>query len=208
MRSSAALAAEFRVRFHRLTWAPMLSGVRDKKGREITATAPPSGQRPHGSDGEVHRVEREGQLYMAKRIFGSVRQPETLRAAEIECLVLELMSASFGAVHFPAIVDAYVLQDRVYIVQELCDLGDLHEYCCSNSEPVTSFVASSVNWQTAAALHYLHARNICHGDLKPDNIFLCTPKGCTIPDERRRGGEPPVHVKVGDMGRAFAVTWE
>ena len=144
---------------------------------------------------------------MAKRLLEDVRDRSVLQEAKIECTVLDLMSKSQGAVHFPVIVDVFVRDDFIYIVQEFCELGDLDKFRRQKGT-LTSLMASSVTWQTAAALHYLHIHSICHGDLKPDNIFLRVPQGRALPNERRRGGPPPVHAKLGDMGRAFAVIRE
>ena len=185
----------------------MLRGGRGKKGREITTIAAPSGEQPQGANGKAYLAKRGGYTFVAKRLFDKVHETGALHEAKIECTVLELMSKSQGAVHFPTIVDVFVKGGWFYIVQEFCDLGDLDKFCRQKG-PLTSLVASSVTWQTAAALHYLHVHNICHGDLKPDNIFLRVPQGRALPNERRRGGPPPVHAKLGDMGRAFAVIRE
>ena len=182
-------------------------GIGEQKLRQIVAIAPPSGQiqQPHGTDGCALRAKKRGKhTFMAKRLF----EKDAINEARNECLVLELMSKSEGAVHFPAIVDVFTRERKIHIVQELCELGDLDMFCRNSSELLKSQLASSVTWQVAAALHFLHSHNICHGDLKPNNVFLLEPQGRALPDERRRGGEPEVHAKLGDMGRAFAVIGE
>jgi hypothetical protein len=63
-----------------------------------------------------------------------------------------------------------------------------------NTQPARARVACDVVEQTAWAMRYIHAREIFHCDLKPENIFLSRADA----EPRRRN-----HVKLIDFGLAF-----
>ena len=49
---------------------------------------------------------------------------------------------------------------------------------CSAVRPLSEFEASRITRQLLLALAHLHARRICHTDIKPENILFksrCTP---------------------------------
>lgn len=73
----------------------------------------------------------------------------------------------------------------VYIITEYCDGGDLSHYIRKRhklSEPLVKMFMQ----QLALALKYLNGCNICHMDLKPQNLLLCT--------------TPKLTLKIADFG--------
>ncbi len=66
--------------------------------------------------------------------------------------------------------DCFRTDTHVYIVMELCQKGTLLEYIEKNTlkeEEVKVIVQ-----QITKGLAYLGELNICHRDIKPDNIFI------------------------------------
>lgn len=71
------------------------------------------------------------------------------------------------------------------IITSYCDGGDLSHYIRKKhklSEPLVKMFMQHL----ALALKYLNRLDICHMDLKPQNLLLCT--------------QPKLHLKVADFG--------
>lgn len=75
----------------------------------------------------------------------------------------------------------------IYIITEYCDEGDLSHYIRKKhklSEPLVKMFMQ----QLALALKYINRYNICHMDLKPQNLLLCS--------------KPKLKLKMADFGYA------
>jgi serine/threonine protein kinase len=76
--------------------------------------------------------------------------------------------------HHPNIVEVYEIAYGtrfIYMVMELCSGGDLLNYI-QNNEFRSPEQTLSIFQQVVSAVAYLHARDIAHLDIKPDNILL------------------------------------
>lgn len=60
----------------------------------------------------------------------------------------------------------------IYIIQELCEGGDLFSHI-SQLRRYTSSDAAYLARQLLAAVNHLHKHNLLHRDIKPDNILVC-----------------------------------
>ena len=60
-----------------------------------------------------------------------------------------------------------------YIVMQECTGGDLFDHIQSEG-PFSDSMARSIFEQIAKAVKYLHSRNICHRDVKLENVLLET----------------------------------
>ncbi|XP_057464025.1 serine/threonine-protein kinase ATG1a isoform X1 [Actinidia eriantha] len=84
--------------------------------------------------------------------------------------------------------EAIETEDRIYLVLEYCDGGDLAAYIHRLGK-VSQSLASHFIRQLAAGLQVLHVNRLIHRDLKPQNLLLST------------NGEIPL-LKIGDFGFA------
>lgn len=75
--------------------------------------------------------------------------------------------------------------DKVYIIMEHADKGDLLDYIKKNGA-MPELQARKMFRELCSAVKYCHAANICHRDLKCENLLLDT----------------HMHIKVSDFGFA------
>ncbi|XP_073525423.1 uncharacterized protein [Phyllobates terribilis] len=88
--------------------------------------------------------------------------------------------------------DAIETDDKIFLVLEYCEGGDLGEYLHKHGR-VSMDVARHFMRQLAAGLKVLNDNNLIHRDLKPQNLLLTT-KGLTP------------QMKIGDFGFARYLT--
>ncbi|CAL9074875.1 unnamed protein product [Musa textilis] len=81
-----------------------------------------------------------------------------------------------GRINHPNIIALYdyiQIPGRIYLVLELCRGGDLSLYIQSHGR-VSEATAKYFMKQLASGLQVLHANNVIHRDLKPQNLLLST----------------------------------
>ncbi|KAL6131174.1 hypothetical protein ACLB2K_069552 [Fragaria x ananassa] len=88
--------------------------------------------------------------------------------------------------------EAIQTKDRIYLVLEYCDGGDLATYIQRHGK-VSETVARHFMRQLAAGLQVLQEKHLIHRDLKPQNLLLSANE------------ETPL-LKIGDFGFARSVT--
>ena len=102
---------------------------------------------------------------------------------EVRCMKL---------VTHPSIIRLYEVidtQNKLYLIQELGDGGDLYDYIMKNPNGVDEDVSGSIFRQTVSAIRYCHRLHVVHRDLKPENLVFCTGGGRELP-----------RVKLTDFG--------
>lgn len=67
--------------------------------------------------------------------------------------------------------DVYITQDKIFIVMELMEGGELFDYVVQKGT-LTEEEASRIVRSVTSALVYMHSKNIIHRDLKPENLLL------------------------------------
>jgi len=70
-----------------------------------------------------------------------------------------------------ALYDVYTTVDKIYIVMELMEGGELFDYVVKKGT-LTEEEASKIVRMVTSALVYMHGENIIHRDLKPENLML------------------------------------
>ncbi|KAI8970300.1 kinase-like domain-containing protein [Mycotypha africana] len=76
--------------------------------------------------------------------------------------------------HIVSMHDLYESKDAVYIVTDLASGGELFQQLL-NKGSYTEKDASNLTKQMLEGLQYLHARDIVHRDMKPENLLFQTP---------------------------------
>jgi len=94
---------------------------------------------------------------------------------------------------------------EVWIVQELCSLGTLHDaiqarFFVENDMKKRIERISRISLDIAKALEYMHSKDIIHGDLSSCNVLL-TRTNCAANDACKNQ-ECSIVAKVNDFGRA------
>ncbi|KAI9181644.1 hypothetical protein LWI28_017068 [Acer negundo] len=89
-------------------------------------------------------------------------------------------------------LEAIETKERIYLVLEYCDGGDLAAYLHRHGK-VSEAVARHFMRQLAAGLQVLHEKHLIHRDLKPQNLFLSTNEATPV-------------LKIGDFGFARSLT--
>ncbi|XVE77352.1 hypothetical protein DITRI_Ditri13aG0055500 [Diplodiscus trichospermus] len=92
-------------------------------------------------------------------------------------------------IHF---YEAIETEDRIFLVLEYCDGGDLAAYINRHGK-VSVEVARHFMRQLAAGLQVLQEKHLIHRDLKPQNLLLSTK-------------EATMQLKIGDFGFARSLT--
>jgi len=120
-------------------------------------------------------------LYALKQVAkGELKNPSFLVALSNEIDILRAMDhPNIVRVH-----EKFVAEDAVYLVTELCVGGDLYA-----RSPYTEGQAAHIVSQMLLALAYMHKRNICHRDLKHENILFTSPRNTAS-----------YHIKLIDFG--------
>jgi|Transcript_12066 serine/threonine protein kinase len=67
--------------------------------------------------------------------------------------------------------DVYVTNDKIFIVMELMEGGELFDYVVEKGT-LNEEEAARIVRKVTSALVYMHSKNIIHRDLKPENLLL------------------------------------
>lgn len=91
-------------------------------------------------------------------------------------------------------VDVLFQSDRVFIMMELCDLGDLEYYMKNHFGSLSLEAKHNIMSQCASGVAHLHGMEypILHGDIKPQSILV------------KRGDTPEqISIKIADFGNSL-----
>lgn len=125
-----------------------------------------------GSTSTCHRcIERSTGISYACKIIDKV-QIEQRFAGMIDQFHTEIKALQ--SLHHPNIIklyDVYITNDKIYIVMELMQGGELFDYVVQKGT-LNEEEASRIVRKVTSALVYMHSKNIIHRDLKPENLLL------------------------------------
>ena len=125
----------------------------------------------HGAFSKVYQIKHKstGEIRACKYISKEDFKEEALTNFENECKILRESD-------HPNIVKLYEIfetKKSFYLIMENCNGGSLSikiDERRNLEKPFDENILSEIIRQIASAIKYIHDRNICHRDLKPDNI--------------------------------------
>ena len=91
------------------------------------------------------------------------------------------------------ILEFYDIGEKYYLITEYCQYGELFSYI---KEDFTEQQLSIIFYQIFSGLNYLHSNNICHRDLKLENIMI------NEKEKDIKTNEEYFWIKIIDLGAA------
>jgi len=139
-----------------------------------------------GGFSTVHAAHKRsnGQRCAIKIIDKTKLKPKDVESIESEIRILSTIDHP----NVLKLLDHHSEKDKVYIVTELCEGGELFDRIVQR-EFYSETDAQHVLRAIASALQHCHAKKIVHRDLKPENILMLTQ-------------EPDSPLKIADFGFA------
>ncbi|KAK9467408.1 kinase-like domain-containing protein [Lipomyces arxii] len=124
-----------------------------------------------GTFGKVFlAVDKKTQKQLACKVIETGGSKSRMTKARTEVAILERLCHP----NVVTVYDYHIIQDRIYILEDLITGGDLFSYLVKGDvlRPVPEAEALVIVFQILKALEYLHSKNVAHRDLKLDNILL------------------------------------
>lgn len=148
-------------------------------GRSISAGSPSGHAIPAEDFNDGHDSNDYGNMYAMKSIHLSrVTDPTFVEELKNEIAILK----SLDHPHIVRPIETFEHRNQLFIVMELCTGGDLY-----GRDPYTEEEAARIISSILSAVSYMHSKNICHRDLKYENILFVT-------------NEPKSEIKLIDFG--------
>jgi serine/threonine protein kinase len=145
----------------------------------------------------VARKERGVARYAVKQILKStIRNPDHARRLIVEKDILETLSKDGVHPNVGGFIEAFVSEDHVNFVLELCSGIDLFEFLKLNGPLLPEKLARLVIYEIAKGLRHIHMQGVAYRDLKPENVMI----HYIPPYDNHRGR---LTIKLIDFGLAF-----
>ncbi|KAG7393940.1 hypothetical protein PHYPSEUDO_000117 [Phytophthora pseudosyringae] len=124
-----------------------------------------------GGNGVVQKLEdeRDGSVYAVKVLDVAKFRHREQVVAEVE--ILRNITNNIKHPNLIKIHKVYEEHQKVYIIQELCTGGELYDRVVHRGK-YSEKDAANIMSQLVSALQALHAHNILHLDIKPENILF------------------------------------
>ena len=120
-----------------------------------------------------------GQDYVIKEIDVSVLPEQAAFEAMQEIAVMAEVDSHFVVGYY----DSFITEQTICIIMEYCQHGDL---CSAIKKQNGKSFANNFLWKVfihiCLGMHYIHARNIIHRDIKSLNVFLTKDNSAKLGD--------------------------
>ena len=121
-----------------------------------------------GSYGQVYKVQ--------KKLNNETFSMKIINKSKKDCSVEELLNEiavlkNLDHPHIIKIFEYFETKDKIYIIAELCEKGDLQKYI-EREKIVKEKIVKKIIRQLIMILNYLHKNRIVHRDLKLQNILV------------------------------------
>jgi serine/threonine protein kinase len=133
-----------------------------------------------GAYGMVYKArrKRDGAVVALKTMSRSLTGQTDF---EREVAALQLLSKPPGHANIVQLYDLHRDDHNYYLVMELIEGGELLEHLIEHG-PYSEGLAASFLRQFAEAMVFVHNNNLCHADLKPENLLLSTSQELKLAD--------------------------
>ena len=124
----------------------------------------------NGAFGKVVKaINKKNQEIVAVKILNINKSKSKYENIKTEANILK----ELNHINIVKYLDYFESGNNIYIVMEYLDGGTLKQYIEKNKENINENIARIIIKQILNALSYLHYTcNICHRDVKPDNIMF------------------------------------
>ena len=128
-----------------------------------------------GAFGTVYKGRGQNDSVVAVKKI-STGSKDDRRKASMEALKFNYLKDKLlqTNIHIMKIYDVKYLQNAVWIIMELSDLGDLNKFFKINYSQLTFEKKGELMKQIINGINFLHDRNIVQRDIKPGNILLAS----------------------------------
>lgn len=121
-----------------------------------------------GQFGNVYKAEYYGSEVCVKRIASDYKEDEELA----KCVAREIEVLKLNHPNLVQLIGVAEMEDALYIVTEYVAKGDLHSFLMSAYEEMDWSLRVKIAYDIAAAMAFLHSKNIIHRDIKSKNIVV------------------------------------
>ena len=121
----------------------------------------------HGAFGTVYKGRDSKQNTIAAKQIDGNRHPKVLSQDLDRLLKLDHQNVI-------RLLDVEKIQNTVWMVMPLCELGDLNTFYRTRSREVSQETSVNIMKQIASGIKYLHSEGIIHRDIKPGNILVAS----------------------------------
>lgn len=121
-----------------------------------------------GSYGQVYKAKKKStNEFFSMKIISKAKKDSSLNELLNEISVLKNLDHP----HIIKIFEYFETKDKIFIVNELCEKGDLQKYI-EKEKIIKEKIVKKIIKQLIMILNYLHKNRIIHRDLKLQNILI------------------------------------